>query len=130
MRQAYCSKCHALIFWGRTKKGKFIPLEEDGLAVPNPGGEVMWDELGNQFKGVPVSSRIPGAVRCFRPHFIFCPYADVMRKPRQKTEWEKLMEQRAADRAAKDAETAARREEKARVAKAQAEFEAMQERLF
>lgn len=132
MEQGFCRKCHALIFWGRTRAGKLIPLEDAGWAIPNPDGTTLWDELGTQFKGMPVNGRLPGAVRIYRPHFITCPYAAEMRKPRErkKTEWERIQDEKAAAKAAKEAEAAAKKAEKERIAKAAAEFEAQQERLF
>lgn len=132
MRQSYCKACSALIWWGTTKNGRPIPLEEYGWAVPNKGGETMWDEYGNQFHGIPCGTHIPGAIKYFRPHFLDCPAAAVLRKPkaRKKTEYERLMDEKTAAKAAKQAEAAARKAEKAAAEKAQAEFEARQIKLF
>ena len=130
MRQSYCNCCHAMIWWGVTRNGKQIPLEADGWAVPNPGGEVMWDEFGGQFRGVPVASPIPRAVKCFRPHFIYCPYADQMRKPKEKSAWRLELEKKRAEEAEKKAAAEVKRADKARIAAAAAEFEARQYSMF
>lgn len=130
MRQSYCSRCHALIYWGKTKNGKMIPLEQDGWAIPNPGGDVLWDDMGQQFRGVPTAGKIPGAVKIYRPHFIFCPYADRFRKPRKKTEWERVQDAKRAEEETRRQELAAKKAEKERVAAAQREFEEKQVSLF
>ena len=127
MYQSYCNRCHAMIWWGTTRNGKTIPLEDDGWAVPNFNGAVMWDEFGHQFRGVPVSRDVSGAVKMFRPHFMYCPYADRFRK--KKTVDPKIEEARKKA-AEKDKLKAAKKAEKEAAMAAKADFERKQLSLF
>lgn len=120
-----------MIWWGTTRHGKAIPLEEDGWARPSASGAPMWDENGNQFHGAPVGSHIPGAIKMFRPHFLYCPYAAQMRKPKpKKTDWEIAREKARAEAESKKAEAEAKRAERERIERAREEFEARQVTLF
>ena len=129
MRQSYCNRCHAMIWWGVTRNGKRIPLEEDGWAIPNKGGQWFYDELGRPFRGVRTADRIPKAIKAYSPHAQFCPFGSPKPKPK-KSAWEIAREEARTREAAKRVALDAKKAEKARVAKAEAEFEARQYSMF
>jgi hypothetical protein len=70
-----CSTCKAAVIWGRTAKGRPMPVD----AEPVADGEWMLERGALVYQG-PGPSLLPGAR--YRSHFATCADADLHRRPR------------------------------------------------
>jgi hypothetical protein len=70
-----CRRCAAPIRWGKTAKGRRMPLD----AEPNPEGNVvMLDEFGN-VRVLKKDEEPPRGVARWMPHWASCPHAEAFR---------------------------------------------------
>ena len=112
-----CRKCGKIIQFITTKKGKQMPVDSFSLHVlPREGGSIFFLPDGNTIRGQELDRKGPNTVEAYRSHFVTCPYADQLRKPKPDKEDERTrkIRERIEREREEAAERAAKREARAR----------------
>jgi hypothetical protein len=74
-----CKGCPKQIVWAVTERGKRMPVDPE----PAPGGNVLLTEQYGQLTAVVVKPhRAFGRTDLHMSHFVTCPNADQLRRPR------------------------------------------------
>ena len=72
----HCKSCGAEIYWLRTERGKWVPLD----AVPVPDGNVIVGDDGTARYVARHAAELPPDVPRYVSHFSSCPQAQEWRK--------------------------------------------------